>query len=165
MMRVAAGAGKTVGAVMVAVLAWINTTLTPLFWVLLALIAVDLLLNLRQEGKQLQKLGSAFFSLGLPVFVEQYAANWQNPEFLKGVVALITIGYIWVVVPQLFAWVQRIVPKAKRPVVQAIEPEVMQQILAAVKAEVAKTAPQEAAQIDASIAQAQTPGTEQQKGA
>jgi len=77
---------------------YIDTHYTPLFWVLLALAALDLILNAGKEQHQFTKLGSAFAALGLPTLL---ANNVGNPELPRIMVTLMVIVYIQVVFPQL----------------------------------------------------------------
>jgi hypothetical protein len=84
-------------AVTVAV-GYIDTHYTPLFWALLALAALDLILNAGKEQKQFAKLGSAFVALGMPTLL---ATNMGNPELPRIIVALMVIVYIQVVFPQV----------------------------------------------------------------
>ncbi|MCL6594262.1 MAG: hypothetical protein K6T31_09825, partial [Alicyclobacillus sp.] len=89
---------KSLGALAVAVSAYINQTFSPLFWALLALAAVDILLNVHREGQQFQKLGSAFAAVGGTTVLSQHIAS---PDILKIAVAVLTLAYLQVVVPQL----------------------------------------------------------------
>lgn len=162
-MKVQAFAGKSLGALVILAVAWVNQTLSPLFWLLLALIAVDLILNIHQEGKQLQKLGSTFFALGLPAWISEHAsaAAQLSPEFLKGVVVLLTLGYVWVVVPQVFAFVQRILPQPEQQMLQEMEPQALEAIVRKVIQEAKSTSPEAAqkAQEALGVEQAATPGS------
>jgi hypothetical protein len=83
---------------------YINTNFSPLFWVLLALIAIDLFLNVHQEHKQLSKVMSAFGGLGVPALIAQHVGL---PHFTKVVVILMTLVYVQVVTPQLAVFVSR----------------------------------------------------------
>jgi hypothetical protein len=79
---------------------WVNQNLTPLFWVLIALVIVDILMNIKSEDKQFHKLGSAFSALGIPAVISNSFMQ-GNGEIGKIVVLLLCLGYIQVVVPQL----------------------------------------------------------------
>ncbi|WP_067929537.1 hypothetical protein [Alicyclobacillus shizuokensis] len=120
---------KGLGAMAVLAVTWVNHTLSPLFWVLLALVAVDLLLNLHQEAKQLQKLGSAFFALGIPTFISDNAGQILNPEILKALVCLLCLGYVWVLTPQVLAWLSKVVPKAEQPALSSLEQQAVEAIV------------------------------------
>src|SRR5881392_643130 len=54
-MKMASGGIKGLGALVVVWLTYINNTLSPLFWVFLALVAMDLFLSAHKEGQQFAK--------------------------------------------------------------------------------------------------------------
>lgn len=155
------GLVKSLAALAVVVYTWVNHTLSPLFWLLLVLVVLDLLLNIHQEGKQLPKLGSTFFALGLPAFLSSHSAHLFDAEVLKGVVCILTLGYVWVVVPQLFALVNRWLPKTSQAQAAALEQTAFAELVSRVKAEIAKESPDAAA----TIAQATTGPTSPDKTA
>lgn len=97
-MKMFSGAVKGIGALAVVWVTYINHTFTPLIWVLLALIFVDLVLNVHKEGQQLHKLGSMAVSIGLPTYVIN---NLNQPDLGKYLVAMLCIAYLQTVVPQL----------------------------------------------------------------
>lgn len=94
----ASGGIKGISAVVIAWLTYIDNTLTPLFWVLLALIALDLFLNAHKEGQQFYKIGSMAITLGVPSYI---ASNVDNPNLGKYLVALMCLVYLQIVVPEL----------------------------------------------------------------
>jgi hypothetical protein len=102
-MRMASGGIKGIGALLVFYVSWINQNLTPLFWVLLGLITLDLILNAHKEGQQFAKIGSMALSLGVPSYV---GSNFGNPELGKYLVAIMCLVYLQVVVPDLIKKIQ-----------------------------------------------------------
>ena len=92
------------GMVAVAV-AYIDQTLTPLFWALLILAAIDVLLNAHKEGQQFPKIGSAFVTLAGTLGLSGHLAQ---PDFLRVLVAVATLAYLQVVVPQLLTLIGNI---------------------------------------------------------
>lgn len=99
-MKMLSGIFKCIGVLIVIWVTYINHTFTPLIWVLLALIFVDLVLNIHKEGRQLHKLGSMAVSLGLPTYVID---NLHQADLGKYLVAILCIGYLQVVIPQLIS--------------------------------------------------------------
>lgn len=84
---------------------YVDANFTPLFWVLLALMAIDVLLNVSHEGQQLNKIGSAVASLGGVALVESHLGN---PDILKVSIAVLVLAYLQVVAPQVIALVKKI---------------------------------------------------------
>lgn len=105
----ASGGIKGIGALLVFYVSWINQNLTPLFWVLLGLITLDLILNAHKEGQQFAKIGSMALSLGVPSYV---GSNLSNPELGKYLVAIMCLVYLQVVVPDLIKKIQAWKPKS-----------------------------------------------------
>lgn len=97
-MNMVSGGVKGISAAAIAWLTYINHTFTPLFWVLIALIALDLFLNAHKEGQQFNKIGSMAISLGVPSYI---ASNLDNPNMGKYLVALMCLVYLQIVVPEL----------------------------------------------------------------
>lgn len=88
-------------------ISYINHIFSPLVWALLALIIVDILLNVHKEGQQLTKIGSAFATLGGTSLISfQHAFTL---EAVHGLVAVMVLAYIQVVSPQIV----RMISKAK----------------------------------------------------
>lgn len=154
-MRMASGGIKGLSAVIVAWMTWIDKTFTPLFWVLLVLVALDLLLAAHKEGQQFAKIGSMAVSLGVPGYA---AANLANPELGKYLVAIMCIVYLQIVVPQLLSKLQGIT-FSKDPKQNAITQEELAALVAkamavekakaeAVVKEVAPTQPTNAEAVD-----------------
>lgn len=143
---------KGLGALAVGVAAYVNHTFGMLFWVLLSLAAVDLLLNVHDEQKQLAKFGSAFASIGGITVLESHLSN---PEVMKIAVAVAVLAYIQVVTPQLVSLLGKLhLPKRENKFLVAM----MEQEIARLKAE----ANQQAGTASASNPQAapvHTPGT------
>lgn len=96
---------KGIGFVIVGWFTWINQTFTPLFWVLVALITLDLLLSAHKEGQQFAKIGSMAVSLGVPGYI---ASNLANPELGKYLVAIMCLVYLQIVVPLVVSKIQSI---------------------------------------------------------
>ena len=69
-----------------------------ILWVVLAMVIMDVLLNVGNEQKQFNKLGSAFVAIGAPTIVSN---NMGNPEMTHVVLALVAISYVQVLYPQL----------------------------------------------------------------
>lgn len=116
---------KGLGSIAVVVAGYVNHNLSPLFWTLLVLAALDIVLNIHHLEKQFAKLGSAFAALGLPVFLSSNDSGLLalDPAVLKVVVAVLTIGYLQVVVPQLLSVLSSFAKKhpAEAPVIQDVE--------------------------------------------
>lgn len=98
-MKMLSGSAKGIGALAVVWLAYLNNTFSPLIWVLLGLVAVDLFLNIHKEGQQFAKLGSMAVTLGIPTIV---ANNIGQPDLGKYLVAVLCLAYLQIVVPQIF---------------------------------------------------------------
>lgn len=126
---------KGIGFVIVGWFTWINQTFTPLFWVLVALITLDLLLSAHKEGQQFAKIGSMAVSLGVPGYI---AANLANPELGKYLVAIMCLVYLQIVVPLVITKIQSI-QFSKDPKQNAITQEELATLVAkAMAAEKAK---------------------------
>lgn len=108
---------KGFAAMAVVIFSYINQTFSPLFWVLAALIAIDLIINVKHPEKQFEKLGSAAVSLGIPVFIGQ---NVGQPGFMKYLVVLLCIVYIEVTFPQIRVMLSKLT-FSKDPKVQAAD--------------------------------------------
>lgn len=125
-MRMASGGVKGISALLVAWFTYIDKTFTPLFWVLLVLVALDMFLNVHKEGQQFVKIGSMAISLGVPSYV---GANLNNPDLGKYLVAIMCLVYLQIVVPQ---FVQKLssLKLSKDPVQNAADQATMQAVLA-----------------------------------
>lgn len=125
-MKMASGGIKGISALLVAWFTYIDKTFTPLFWVLLALVALDMFLNVHKEGQQFIKIGSMAISLGVPSYV---GANLSNPDLGKYLVAIMCLVYLQLVVPVL---VQKIsaLKVSKDPVKNAVDIATMNAVLA-----------------------------------
>jgi hypothetical protein len=130
-MRVFSGATKSIGGFFIVWLTYINDTFSPLFWVLLALVFVDLVLNIHKEGKQFEKLGSAAVAMGIPSFIGE---NIGNPHFIKYLVAMMCLVYVQHVVPQLVALISKL-KVSKDPATNEVTQELLEDL---VRQEVAK---------------------------
>lgn len=96
---------KGVGILATFGISYINHIFSPLIWGLLALIIVDILLNVHKEGQQLQKIGSAFATLGgTSLLTVQHAFNLETVHAL---VAVMVLAYIQVVAPQIVAMIKK----------------------------------------------------------
>lgn len=129
-MKMFSGTIKGLGALFVVWMTYINTTFSPLFWVLLALIFVDLLLNIHKEGQQFHKLASMGMSLGIPTVIAQ---NINQPELGKYLVAILCLAYLQVVVPEISARIKTFTfskDKAKNQVDQATVAAILAQLQA-----------------------------------
>lgn len=124
-MKMVSGGVKGISALLVAWFAYIDKTFTPLFWVLLALVALDMFLNVHKEGQQFVKIGSMAISLGVPSYV---GANLDNPDLGKYLVAIMCLVYLQIIVPQL---VQKInaLKISKDPVQNAADQAALQAVL------------------------------------
>lgn len=87
---------KSITAVLLGWLTYLNDTFTPLFWILIALVALDLLFSAHKEGQQFMKIGSMALSLGVPSYI---ASNLSNPQLGKYLVAIMCLVYLQIVVP------------------------------------------------------------------
>lgn len=124
-MKMATGGIKGISAALIAWLSYVDKTLTPLFWVLLALVAIDMFMNVHKEGQQFQKIGSMALTLGVPSYI---GSNLSNPELGKYLVAMMSIVYLQIVVPQLVAKVSKL-NLSKDPVENKGDQEVLQSLI------------------------------------
>lgn len=126
MQSMVSGGVKGLGALFVVWLTYIDKTFTPLFWVLLALIFVDLVLNVHKgEGTQFTKLGSALVSMGIPQYLGN---NGGMPHLAKYLVAMMVIAYIQIVIPQLLTKLDA-VRWNKNPVQQKLDQDTIDAIV------------------------------------
>lgn len=116
---------KAIGAAIVVGVGYIDQNLSPLFWALLVLAALDVVLNAHREGQQFQKIGSAFASLGGVTVLEGHLGN---PDIVKISVAVLVLAYLQVVVPQLIAMLKQIKFSASKKV-NAAEQQLASQAL------------------------------------
>lgn len=79
---------------------FMNQNFGPLIWVLLALIAIDLLINAKDEDKAFKKIIQGFVSVGLPSFI---ANSITVPHFMTYATALLCLVYLEVDGPQILA--------------------------------------------------------------
>lgn len=135
-------AAKGLMAVAVFGVAYVNQNFTPLFWVLLALLALDVLLNVGHEGQQFAKIGSAVASLGGVSLVESHLGN---PDLVKVCVAVLVLAYLQIVAPQLYKLVSNIRLGSSKRANAFLQAEV----IANLQAEVARLNAQAAAQLRA----------------
>lgn len=140
---------KGIFAVAALAVTYVDHTLSPLFWALLALAAIDVLLNVHDETKQWTKLGSAFVTLGGTYGV---AGHFGQPDFIRILVAVAVLAYLQIVVPQLLALGSRVVKEIKTPAQRADA----QAMIATLQAEVAQLKAGAQAQAGGSQTNAQT---------
>jgi hypothetical protein len=126
MKNMVSGGLKGISGAVIVFLTYINNTFTPLFWVLLVLVALDLLLNAHKEGQQFIKIGSMALTLGAPGYV---AANLSNPNLGKYLVAIMCIVYLQLVVPQIVAKLASM-KLSKDPVQNQVDQAALQAALA-----------------------------------
>lgn len=125
------------------VTAYMDGTFGPLIWALLILVGLDLVLNLRDEAKQLSKIGSGAVTLGLPALLTN-AQSIASPAILHAIVAVLVLAYLQVVYPQVMARITKW--SAKVPVADAAE-------VAALKSQVATLTAQTRAQAQSTLNQ------------
>lgn len=156
-MKNLATASKGVGALAVVIFTYINTNLSPVFYLLLVLAALDYLLNFHNEGKQLQKIGAAIGATGFPLYLSTNASSLLHldPTVLKVAVVILTIGYIQIVFPQLIALVGKIKFSTNKAV-NAADAAILQERLKVAEAELLKITEAQ----KTSLTQATTPGTQ-----
>jgi hypothetical protein len=129
-MRMLSGGLKSISAILVCWLTYIDRTFTPLFWVLLALVALDMFLNVHKEGQQFIKIGSMAVTLGAPSYV---AANLSNPNLGKYLVAIMCLVYLQLVVPQLITKISSL-NFSKDPKQNAVDQEALIALIRKVEA-------------------------------
>ena len=112
-MKAVEGIIKGLSAFAVVAITYIDNTFSPLFWVLLVLVAWDILANVHKEGQQLTKIGSAFASIGGITVIEGHIGS---PDVVRIVVAVLVLAYIQVVMPQVFALIKKIPFSANKTV-------------------------------------------------
>ena len=127
---------KGLASAVAVAISYIDTHYSPLFWVLIALAALDLVLNAGQEEKQFAKIGSAFAALGMPTLL---ANNMANPELPRIMVTLMVVVYIQVVFPQAASLLSKLKFSANKTV-NAAELAAAQAELARVKAQLEQQA-------------------------
>jgi hypothetical protein len=115
---------KGISAAAIFGISYINHIFSPLIWALLALIVVDILLNVHKEGQQLTKIGSAFATLGGTSLISvQHAFTL---EAVHGLVAVMVLAYIQVVAPQFVSVINKaknIAPSAKVDMIAVLQAE------------------------------------------
>ena len=124
---------KGIFAAAALVVTYVDHTLSPLFWALLALAAIDVLLNVHDESKQLTKLGSAFVTM-FGTYSATLAGHYGQPDFVRILVAIAVLAYLQIVVPQLLALGTRVAKELKTPTQKADASA----LIAALQAEVAQ---------------------------
>lgn len=125
-MKTMGAAVKGFAAFAAVIVAYVDTNLGPLFWALLVLAALDILLNVHDESKQWNKLGSAFVTLGGTYGV---GAHFGQPDFVRILVAVAVLAYIQIVVPQVFTLLTKLKlggPLAAQSEIAALKAEVNQ---------------------------------------
>jgi hypothetical protein len=129
----------------VAGIALIDKTFTPCIWLLLALVAVDLILNVHKEGQQMHKLFSAAGAMGIPTFI---GTHYDLPNFAQYLTVLMTVAYIQVVFPQIVDLLKK-VKWSKDPATQAAITADAEMIAQLVQAELQKVVEAQKAKLDA----------------
>lgn len=94
---------KGVSTAVVAFFAYAQHTYGTLLWVVLALAAIDILLNVQNEGKQFEKLGSAFVAIGAPAILQSHIGS---PDMVRVSLAVAAIAYIQILYPQLVSFLK-----------------------------------------------------------
>lgn len=94
------GTIKALAVTAAAIFTYINAHYTPLFYVMVALFAIDLLYNAHQPGKQMEKFISAAVGFGIPTFLIQHL---NDPQLLKWSVLLITLVEAQIVFPSILS--------------------------------------------------------------
>ena len=159
---------KGAGALVILAVSWLNQTLSPLIWVLLALVLLDIVLHIHKGlQQQMTKLWAATAAIGLPTYLAVNSKDVLafNPEVLKIVVAALCIAYIQVVFPSVISAIGRL-RLSSDPVQNAIDDAMLEKVAqtvvdklgAAAAATVAPALPQAALEA-AHIAEATTPGS------
>ena len=75
-----------------------------ILWIVLAMVILDVLLNVGDEQKQFNKLGSAFVAIGAPTIISTQATS---PAFAHTLLALIAIAYVQILYPQIITLVKK----------------------------------------------------------
>lgn len=102
---------KGIGALVVIGATWLTSNLSPLIWVLLGLVVLDLLLHLHKGlQQQFTKLWAAIAAMGLPTYLATNSAKVMafSPDVLKVVVAALVLSYLRIVMPDVLALISRI---------------------------------------------------------
>lgn len=131
---------KSIAGVFAVAVAYVDQTLTPLFWALIVLVTIDVLLNAHKEGQQFTKIGSAFATLAGTLGLSGHIAQ---PDFLRVLVAVATLAYVQVVVPQLLVFLGKIKwskNAAANTAISAEEAAVIQGVVAKLQAQADATA-------------------------
>lgn len=110
------------------VLVWLSAQhqYGTLLWVVLAMAALDVLLNVHKEQLQFTKLGSAFVALGSPAIVQ---ADLHSPQLVHVALALVAISYVQILYPQVVKWLlslhePKAVVKVELAALQSLEAKV-----------------------------------------
>lgn len=102
-------------------LVWVTHNLTPLFWALLALIALDLLFNLHDEAVTVQRLTKALFVVLLPVGLRLVSQGATDPlTFARAGIAVALSVEVATVGPMVVARVAAWFPTGQRGSVEAL---------------------------------------------
>lgn len=125
-MKMASGGMKGVSALVIAWITYIDNTFTPLFWVLLVLVALDMFLNVHKEGQQFLKIGSMAISLGAPSYI---AANLGDAHLGKYLVAIMCLVYLQIVVPEIINKINKL-NFSKNPTQNAADQATLDAVLA-----------------------------------
>lgn len=125
-----------------------------ILWVVLAMAAIDLLLNVGKEGKQLEKLGSAFVAIGAPSVISN---NINGHAFTHTVLAMVALAYVVILYPQVVAFISNL----KQPqAIKQTELEYITELKNQVQ-ELAARVEEQNGKVPAGIVQAQTQDIQQ----
>lgn len=96
---------KGISTAVVAFFAYAQHTYGTLLWVVLAMAAIDILMNVQNEGKQFEKLGSAFVAIGAPAILTSHLGS---PDMVRVSLAVVCIAYIQILYPQLVTFLKNL---------------------------------------------------------
>lgn len=119
-----AGGVKGIGALTIFGVSYLNHIFSPLIWGLLVLVVIDILLNAHKQGEQLNKIGTAFITLGGTSLISSF--HTFNLETVHALVAIMVIAYIQIVSPQIVAIINKtksISGPTKAELIAALEAE------------------------------------------
>ena len=107
-----------------AVYAWEVQNLGPMFWILVGLVAVDMILNVNDLEKQWQKVGTGFLALGGPKLISGLLIGGiTSGTSLHLLEALMVLVYIQIDYPQVIGWLKKI-PGLTKQEKQTLEKDV-----------------------------------------
>ncbi len=100
---------------------WIDHNLTPLFWALIIMIALDLLLNTHDEAVMVQKLIKSVMAALIPVVLDLLGKHTVDPYiYLQAGISVALAVELSSVAPLLMARINQMIPAKTRQAADVI---------------------------------------------